>query len=149
MLTITRTTPDNADFRVLVQRLDEYLRIVDGDDHAFYNRYNQLAGIPHVIVAYENGEPVGCGAIKPFAPGVMEVKRMFVEPAHRGQGVAGAVLAALEAWAHEDGYTGFVLETGKKQTAAIRLYEKSGYTVVPNYGQYASIETSVCLRKDI
>lgn len=148
-LFLTRTDTDNPDFRALVRRLDEYLMNVDGDDHAFYDQFNQLTGITHVVVAYTNDEPVGCGALKPFATGVMEVKRMFVQPAHRGRGVAQKIVAELEQWAHEDGYTEFVLETGKKQTAAIRLYEKCGYVPIPNYGQYVGVETSVCLCKQI
>jgi hypothetical protein len=41
------------------------------------------------------------------------------------------------------------LETGKKQPEAIRLYEKNGYKLIPNYGQYAKIDNSVCFEKDI
>ena len=144
---VTRTTADNPDFHTLVGFLDEYLRVVDGDEHTFYNQYNQIHNIPHVVLAYRGSEPVGCGAIKPWTTEFMEVKRMFVQPAYRGQGIARKVLSELEHWGRELGYTGFVLETGKKQQEAIRLYQASGYEVIPNYGQYAGVENSVCLRK--
>lgn len=147
MLKVVRSDVTNPDFRALVQLLDQYLKIVDGDDHAFYNQYNQLDSVKYALVAYMDGEPVGCGAIKNVAEGVMEVKRMFVLPTHRGQGVAQAVLSGLEQWADELGGTTLILETGKKQTAAVRLYEKAGFTVIPNYGQYVGVETSVCMQK--
>jgi GNAT superfamily N-acetyltransferase len=53
----------------------------------------------------------------------------------------------LELWAAELGYTAYVLETGRKQPEAIRIYQKAGYTVIPNYGQYKNVENSVCMTK--
>ncbi|WP_317172264.1 GNAT family N-acetyltransferase [Hymenobacter sp. BRD67] len=90
---------------------------------------------------------MGCGAIKVFDEEAMEVKRMFVQPAHRGQGVAWAVLTELERWTRALGYVACVLETGKKQPEAIRLYQKCGYALTPNYGQYVGVDNSVCMRK--
>ncbi|MDO7854108.1 GNAT family N-acetyltransferase [Hymenobacter convexus] len=147
MLRLVRTTSENADFRALVQLLDQDLARRDGAEHAFYAQFNKIAKINHAVVAYLGDEPVGCGAMKEFEAGQMEIKRMFVQPAHRGTGVAPAVLAELERWAREQKYTACVLETGKKQPEAIRLYEKSGYEFTPNYGQYIGVENSVCLRK--
>jgi putative acetyltransferase len=147
MLHLTRTTSENPDFRDLVQLLDKDLRTRDGDEHAFYAQFNKIDKINHVVVAYQNDEPVGCGAFKEFNQELVEIKRMFVLPAHRGQGVAQAVLGELEQWAQELHYAGYVLETGKKQPEAIRLYQKSGYKLIPNYGQYANVENSVCMQK--
>lgn len=149
MLKLTRTTSDDSDFRALVRLLDQDLQVRDGAEHAFYAQYNKIDKINHVVVAYLDGVPVGCGAIKEFTLELMEVKRMFVLPEHRGQGVAPAVLAELEHWAAELNYTGCVLETGKKQPEAIRLYQKSGYAHIPNYGQYIGIENSVCMQKSV
>jgi GNAT superfamily N-acetyltransferase len=147
VLHLIRTTSDNADFRDLVQLLDQDLRVRDGDDHAFYAHFNKVNSIRHVVVAYHDDEPVGCGAIKKYTDELAEVKRMFVQPAHRKQGIAEAVLAELERWARELHYRGCVLETGQKQPEAIRLYQKSGYRRIPNYGQYADVENSVCMQK--
>ncbi|MBC8081812.1 MAG: GNAT family N-acetyltransferase [Hymenobacter sp.] len=146
---LVRTTSDNADFRALVVLLDQYLRVLDGDEHAFYAQFNKTALLHHVVVAYRGKEPVGCGAFKEYEADAVEIKRMFVRPADRGQGIAQAVLAELERWAREAGYAACVLETGKKQPEAIRLYEKSGYAFTPNYGQYVGVENSVCLRKEL
>jgi putative acetyltransferase len=149
MLQLVRTTSGNSDFRALVQLLDQDLAARDGAEHGFYAQYNTIAQLNHVVVAYLGGEPVGCGAFKPYTTDSVEMKRMFVQPAHRGQGVAQAVLAELEKWAGELGYTSGVLETGKRQPEAIRLYERSGYGHIPNYGQYVGIDNSVCMQKTL
>ncbi|SHI60604.1 Acetyltransferase (GNAT) family protein [Hymenobacter daecheongensis DSM 21074] len=147
MLTLTRTTSDNPDFRALAALLDHDLAVRDGADHAFYAQLNKAAILQHAVVAYRNGEAVGCGAFREFSATEAEVKRMFVQPPQRGQGIAGQVLAELERWAADEGYMACVLETGRKQPEAIRLYEKSGYAYIPNYGQYAGMYNSVCFRK--
>jgi putative acetyltransferase len=147
MTRIIRTNSDHEDFIELVRHLDADLAQRDGDDHPFYAQYNNIAKIKYVVVAYEDNNPVGCGAIKEYAPDVMEVKRMYTTPESRGKGIASQVLAELELWAAELSYAKCILETGKKQPEAIRLYEKNGYKLIPNYGQYAEIENSVCFEK--
>lgn len=144
---LVRTDSDHPDFRTLVALLDHYLAVIDGEEHAFYAQLNKIDRIRHVVLAYLGPEPVGCGAFREFSPGVVEVKRMYVQPAQREQGIATAVLAELEAWAGELGYTGTVLETGLKQPAAIRLYERRGYVRTANYGQYLNVDNSVCMSK--
>jgi putative acetyltransferase len=147
MLQLTRTTSENLDFRALVQLLDQDLAERDGDEHTFYAQFNKIDTINHAVVAYLDGTPVGCGAIKKFPAELVEIKRMFVQPAHRGQGIAQAILGELERWAHELRYAGCVLETGKKQPEAIALYQRSGYALTPNYGQYIGVDNSVCMQK--
>ncbi len=144
---IIRTDATNPDFIELVRALDAYLKIVDGDDNAFYAQYNGIDDIKYAVVAYENDEPVGCGAIKNLNEDAMEVKRMYTSPAHRSKGIATQILTELEAWASELSYKKCILETGKRQQEAVRLYEKNGYQIIPNYGQYAVMENSVCFEK--
>src|SRR5436190_20668609 len=121
-LELIRTDSANKDFTELVSLLDADLKIRDGEDHAFYAQYNKTDKIKHVIVAYQNGFPVGCGAIKAYLLEVAEVKRMFVRPEFRGQGIAGRILKELESWAPELGFQQLILETGKAQPEAIALY---------------------------
>ena len=149
MFRIVRTDSENPDFIILVKQLDADLAIRDGSDNAFYSQYNKIDTIKHAVVAYMDNKPVACGAIKQFAPGTMEVKRMFTLPENRGQGSALKILAELEAWAHELSYQTCILETGKRQPEAIALYKKAGYKIIPNYGQYAGIENSVCFEKKV
>ena len=144
---LLRTDSDHPDFLALMRDLDAELAILDGDDHAFYAQYNKIAHIQHVIVAYQGETPVGCGAIKLYEPGVVEVKRMYVSPEVRNAGIATLILTELEKWANELSMVKCVLETGKNQPEAIRLYEKNAYQPIPNYGQYAGIENSVCFEK--
>ncbi len=149
MLTLQRTTSESPDFQALVVLLDADLRIRDSEDHAFYAQYNKIDTIRNVVVGYRETIAVGCGAFKVFDADTVEIKRMFVHPDARGQGIAMTILQALETWAAELNYTACVLETGKMQPEAIALYQKAGYAVTPNYGQYAQVENSVCMRKTI
>lgn len=147
MTRFIRTNSDNSDFISLVRLLDKELAERDGSDHAFYAQFNKIDALKQVIVAYDDQEPVGCGAIKEIASGVAEVKRMFTLPNHRGTGIAAGVLQELESWARELGLERCVLETGLKQPEAIALYTKCGYMRIPNYGQYAGVSNSVCFEK--
>ncbi len=149
MINLVRTNSDNVDFQKLVIDLDKDLRIRDGEDHAFFAQFNKIDAIKHVVVAYKNGEPVGCGAIKQYDENTMEVKRMFVPESFRSQGIASMVLLELEKWAKELNYTKCILETGEKQPEAIHLYHKNNYKIIPNYGQYADVESSVCFEKSL
>ncbi|MCD6012798.1 MAG: family N-acetyltransferase [Flavipsychrobacter sp.] len=149
MYKLIRTNSDNTDFQELVGQLDKDLAIRDGDDHAFYAQYNKIAAIKYVVVAYEGTTPLGCGAIKEYEEGTIEVKRMFVTPEKRGKGIGSVVLKELESWAKELGYAKCILETGEKQPEAIQLYKKNGYNIIPNYGQYANVAASVCFEKSV
>ena len=147
MIKIIRTNSENQDFIDLVKHLDADLAERDGLDHSFYAQFNKIDKIRYVVVAYENGKPMGCGAIKEYASNTMEIKRMYTLPESRGKGIATKVLTDLEKWANELSYEKCILETGLKQPEAIKLYERNGYKLIPNYGQYAEIENSVCFEK--
>lgn len=149
MISLLRTGSNNQDFIALVRHLDAELAEIDGEDHSFYDQYNKINMIRHAVVAYRGNEAIGCGAIKEFSPGVMEVKRMYIMPQERGKGVATLILRELEAWAHELSYKKCVLETGKKQKDAVALYKKNGYRVIPNYGQYIGVDNSLCFEKQL
>lgn len=149
MIYLTRTNSENIDFQTLVILLDQDLAIRDGEEHAFFAQFNKIANLQHVIVCYIDKVPAACGAFKEYDATSVEIKRMFVLPQFRGKGIAGKVLAELEKWAKESGYVTCVLETGKKQPEAIRLYQKSGYFLIDNYGQYQGVESSVCMKKNV
>lgn len=149
MITTKRTESADAHFRELVKALDLDLAVRDGCDHAFYAQFNKIDMLKHVVVAYENDLPVGCGAVKKFAPGTMEVKRMFVPSEYRNRGIASIILHELETWCREMDQHTCVLETGRKQPEAIRLYQKNGYTPIPNFGQYENVTNSVCFEKKL
>lgn len=144
---IVRTNADNKDFVDLTKLLDKELVEKDGDEHSFYSQFNTIDKIKFVVVLYKDDEAIGCGAIKEFSPGIMEIKRMFTMPANRENGIASKVLSELETWAAELTYKKCILETGKRQTEALLLYKKRGFRQIENYGPYTQVENSVCFEK--
>ena len=149
MLTLRRTTSDDPAFRQLVSELDHDLAIRNGETNAFFAQYNTIDLIRHVVIAFDGNEPAGCGAMKEYDAQTMEIKRMFVRPALRGKGIARKVLEELHQWAASLGYTRCILETGQQMPEAIALYTKSQYRVIPNYGQYEGIASSICFERKL
>ncbi len=147
MVQLVKTNSENKDFIDLVKLLDADLKIRDGEDHEFYNQYNAIDKLNHVVIAYYNNEAVGCGAFKQMEEGTVEIKRMYVNPYHRGKKIATKILVGLELWIQENGYKKALLETGIRMPEAIGLYKKCGYQIIENYGQYKGVETSVCFSK--
>lgn len=149
MFTTIRTNSAHPGFRMLVGLLDAELSVRNGENDAFFSAFNKIDMIDHAVVALQDDEPVACGAIKPYDDGSAEVKRMYVKTGLRGKGIASIVLKELETWAAELGFTACILETGTFMPDAVALYKKNGYAVIPNYGQYAGVEISVCMKKTI
>ena len=149
MIRIVRTDCYDQDFLDLVRALDSELAIIDGEEHSFYSQFNKIDNIKYTVIAYQDDEPIGCGAIKDYGGEAMEIKRMYVSPGNRNKGIASRILSELESWAGELNYAKCILETGIRQPDAIRLYEKNGYQQIPNWGQYIGVENSVCFEKMI
>jgi putative acetyltransferase len=147
MISLKRTTANDPDYKYLIPILDAELWERDGAEHVFYAQYNKSDDIKHVVIAIIGEEAVGCGALKAYEGNTVEIKRMFVPKAHRNKGIARQVLSELEKWAAELGFKELILETGIAMPEAIALYEKCGYTRIPNYGQYVGKELSVCMKK--
>ena len=148
-LTTVKTDSNSLDFVNLVSLLDRDLLSRYGDQQTFFDQFNKTDTIRHVIVAYVDGVPAGCGAIKHTVDNCMEIKRMYVVGEHRGRGIAKLILNALETWSVELGFNRCVLETGKSQPEAISLYRKVGYVLIDNYGPYIGVENSVCMEKQL
>jgi len=149
MIKLVRTNSENKDFVNLVNYLNAYLKIVDGDDHAFYNQYNNIDVLKHVVMAYKDQIPLACGTFKALDENTVEIKRMFTQINARGNGIASKVLQELEKWSKELSYRTCVLETGKRQTEAVYFYKKMNYSIIPNYGQYENITNSLCFKKEL
>ncbi|MCX4866565.1 GNAT family N-acetyltransferase [Streptomyces sp. NBC_00257] len=84
-----------------------------------------------------------------YSDGDAELKRMFVIPEGRGNGLARRILAALEDDARAAGRIRMVLETGDQQPEAIALYTSSGYTPCEKFGHYRTYESSLCFAKPL
>lgn len=144
-----RTNSSSPDFQSLVRHLDEELAVYNGTDNDYYSSYNKIENIKNAVVVYDDGFPVGCGAIKEYSPDTAEVKRMYVNRDIRGKGTGKVILDELEKWALELNYIYLILETGSGLEAAIGLYLSSGFEIIPNYGQYINMDKSICFKKKI
>lgn len=148
-ISVRRVPRDHADLLELVRLLDADLNSRYGIVQAQYDQFNSLASVDAAVVADLNGQPVGCGCYRRMDETTTEIKRMFVRPENRGSGAAARLLAELENWAIEAGFSRAVLETGIKNPEAIRFYAKSGYARIENYGQYVGMENSICMAKSL
>jgi putative acetyltransferase len=110
---------------------------------------------PHIrfVVAYRDGAAAGCGGVA-FFEGFAEVKRLYVRRAMRGQGIADALMAHLAAETIASGRQLLRLETGSHSHAAIRFYDRLGFSYCDAFAPYAamppaSIITSVFMEKTL
>ncbi|RNM14242.1 GNAT family N-acetyltransferase [Nocardioides pocheonensis] len=92
-------------------------------------------GPPHgaFLVGYRDEAPVCCGGVKRLPDGACELKRMYVVPAARRQGVARQLLHALEDAARALGFAVARMDTGPRQQHAMAFYEAEGYTPIGNF----------------
>lgn len=149
-MNLQRTNSNKEDFKRLSAQLDAHYWKHYGDIQARFDAYHAevLQAVDTAIVVYKEDKPIGCGCFLDLGEGVAEIKRVFVLPEYRGQGVATKLVKALEGWAADEGYTSLVLETGIKEEAAMRLYQKLGYHEIPNYGFYREVPVSICYGKE-
>ncbi len=146
---LTRTSTNHPDFQALVRQLDHELWNELNEDQATYDQHNKVPGIDTAVVLYAGELPVACGCFKTFDATTAEIKRMFVVKTCRGKGYSRQVLQALEQWAAACGFSEAVLETSIHFSTARRLYESSGYVVIPNYPPYVGLPESLCLKKEL
>jgi GNAT superfamily N-acetyltransferase len=146
---IKRTTTGDKDFVQLIKRLDHELWNELHEDQATYDQYNKVPDIKTAVLVYANEEPVACGCFKEYDTDTVEIKRMFVQKEFRGKGLSKKVLQELERWAIENQFRFAVLETSIHFQTARRLYETSGYRIICNYGPYAGLAESVCMKKEL
>ena len=145
------TNGENPDFIGLCHDLDDFLNeLVGGEkNRAEYIPYNKLDDIHDVIVAYDEDIPVGSAGFKKYDDECAEVKRVFIKREYRGKGSSKKLMELLEERARNKGYKYLILESGESLVAAMSLYRKIGYKVIPNYGQYKDMPDSVCMKKEL
>ena len=101
------------------------------------------------VIAWHEGFPIGCGAVRCLDPATAELKRMYVAPEGRGRGIGHQLLATLEQEARQLGVQRLVLETGIHQIAALALYARAGFVTIPAFGEYVGSDTSICMAKSL
>ncbi|WP_025764697.1 GNAT family N-acetyltransferase [Dyadobacter tibetensis] len=149
MISLLRTDSENPAFAYLTNLLDEVLCDLYNTRKEDYEDYNRITNLQTVLLAYADGIPIGCGCFKLVDDQTVEIKRMFVLPTYRGQGLAKRMLSELESWAISLGYSRSILETGKRQSEAIALYRKMNYEPIERYTAPDSIGISVCFAKTL
>ena len=143
---------DSADARRLITALDAHLATRYAPEQRFgpnLKPEHLAPGLGTFVIARADGRAIGCGAFRLLDATTAEVKRMYVEPEVRGQGVAKQILDHLEAGAEALGARRLVLETGSYQTEAIGLYRRAGSNQIDCFGEYAASPTSVCFEKQL
>lgn len=146
---ILRTNSSNTDFQNLVKSLDATLSEHNGENDDFFAQFNTIDTIKNCVIAYIDDMPAACGAFKPFSEDTVEIKRMFTDPEFRNKGLGSAIVKELESWAAELNFKKAVLETSRDLKSAISVYERNGFSRIPNYGQYIGVEQSVCYGKEL
>jgi GNAT superfamily N-acetyltransferase len=135
---IALEAPDSAEAGWCLEQYYAELatRFEAGFDPQAGNTFDPAEMIPpngYLVIARMRGKAVGCGALKLLAPELGEVKRVWIAPAARGQGVAGKIMQRLEDIARDAGLGTLRLDTNKALTEAHALYRKLGYHEIPPY----------------
>lgn len=141
------THSGHPDFQFLNHKMEQELRIRDGDQADAAAALNAITEIPFVLLMYQDNRPVACGGLRVINTHEVELKRFFVLEDSRRKGYAARVLKKLEEWSFRSGWRHLVLETGKNQPEAIAFYLKNGYHPIPAFGMYQGNENSVCFEK--
>lgn len=148
MLSIARESPRQEDVIALIRQSDALMQSLYPAESNHLLDIDSLAQPHvHVFVAREAGRALGCGAFVLGADGQAEMKRVFVDPAARGKGIARAIMEALEREAAKLGVTLMQLETGTRQPEAIALYRRFGYAERGPFGAYRADPLSLFMEK--
>jgi GNAT superfamily N-acetyltransferase len=142
---ISPRPPDDPDLIELTAAQQAELAAHEGEDWVAFALHDDIL----YLVGLVDGQAVACGALQTLDEGLGEIKRMYVVPHRRGQGLSRRMLVALEELARRKGFRTLRLETGPYLEAALGLYTSSGYQEIPRYGQYVDSEISICLEKDL
>lgn len=135
----------------LVRELDQYLatQYWDYEPDLYGMKADELDDSRSGFwLAYVGHQAVGCVAVRPFTVAIAELKRLYVQPALRNQGIGQQLLTTAEEAAIAWGYTHLCLETGDAQPESIRLYLRAGFQAIPCFGPYDDPE-SRCYQKSL
>ena len=127
-----------------------YSRIVGGEaNRKQFIPYNLSSAVEDVLLVYQDDRAVACAGLKRYSDTDAEIKRVWVEPACRGQHIASLMMARVEEKARAKGYRRTVLQTREIMKDAVGLYTRLGYQRIDNYPPYDRLEGAICLAKDL
>jgi GNAT superfamily N-acetyltransferase len=151
MNTVTRAErPDAPVSRELIAELDAILQpnYPPESQHGYSIDKLVQEGVAFFVV-YVDDEPAGCGGVQLYGSEYAELKRMYVRPAFRGNGLGKLLVEHLTGYAVDRGVTVIRLETGVQQVEAIALYTGMGFERIPPFGPYWDDPVSLCMEKRI
>jgi putative acetyltransferase len=150
LIQICRESPDQPEVHRLLAASDAYMaELYPAQSNHLLDVQALLRPEVKFLVARDNGQAVGCGAIVIAPEGWAEIKRMFVAPAARGQNLGRRLLASLEELAAENGIGLLRLETGIKQPEALALYRSAGFVEIAPFGSYGPDPLSLFMEKTV
>ena len=150
MLAIAREQPDTDEVQALLRQADAFsAALYPVEARHPLSSADLLATPVRFFVARLDRCAVGCAALVVQAPDRGELKRMFVDPGMRGQGVGLALLGEIERVARREGVRTIQLETGPKSTAALHLYWRCGFAGRGPFGAYLASPHSLFLEKHL
>lgn len=125
----------------------ELVQKLSGSADPISSRADKTDDFETVLLAKANHVPVSCAALRPFSSDTAELKRMFVLPDWRKNGLGTELLGKCEEIARHRNYRFLVLETNILLPDAKSLYEKNGYVKRASYGPFASLQETLCMQK--
>ena len=150
ILTVRPEPPDQPEVLRLIEALDAQMTALYPPES---NHLLDIAALSDPAVSFlvvrDRREAIGCGALLRDPRGWGEVKRMYVEPEHRGRGIGKRVLAELEAVARQAKVPALRLETGIHNLDAIALYRRAGFVECEAFGDYKPDPLSVFMEKRV
>ncbi|MCC7495164.1 MAG: GNAT family N-acetyltransferase [Fimbriimonadaceae bacterium] len=123
--------------RALIEEYQAWLAV----DLCFQGFAAELASLPTVygpprgqlLLAWQDDRPVGCVGLRALDAGLAELKRLWVRPSHWGSGLGRALAAAITGWARQAGYAAVRLDSLRRLSAALQLYDDLDYRPIPPY----------------
>ena len=146
---LRHVAPESTDYALLADKLDAYYFELVGDVHLRYADANRPQNMACRIIAYDGNQPVGVGCWKKVDDTTAEVKRIYVLPEYRRQGIASSIIRALEEDIAKAGFHHLILETARTTGSSHSLYLSLGYKIIDYYGSPAGADNCLCFDKTI
>jgi putative acetyltransferase len=147
-ITTRAELPNTPVARQLIEELDAFLvPNYPPESRHGYSIDKLLREDVAFFVVYVDDVPVGCGGVQLFDREYAELKRMYVRPRFRGQGLGKHLVEHLSRHAADRGITVIRLETGVRQVEAIGMYTEMGFEPIPPFGSYRDDPVSLCMEK--
>jgi len=147
---VARETPDQPEVLVFLGKADDRSALLyPAESRHGLSLSALLSADIRFFVARQDGRALGCVGYLLLPDQAAEMKRLFVDPTARGQGVGGAIVQAVEHAAAGEGVRTLFLETGVKSLEALRLYKRLGYIECEPFATYRYDPLSVFMTKPL